>query len=41
MMLKITNLGFPGGSLVKNPPTSAGDEGSVLDPGRPHILWSN
>ena len=29
--------GFPGGSVVKNPPPGAGDMGSVLDPGRSHI----
>ena len=29
--------GFPGGSLVKNPPASAGDKGSILDPGRSHM----
>ena len=27
-------LGFPGGSVVKNLPTSAGDMGSIPDPGR-------
>ena len=27
-------LGFPGGSMVKNLPTSAGDAGSIPDPGR-------
>ena len=34
---KLTNLGFPGGSVVKNPPASAGDMG----PGRSHIPKSN
>ena len=29
-----TRLGFPGGSLVKNPPTNAGDAGSVPGSGR-------
>ena len=28
------NMGFPGGSVVKNPPVSAGDAGSLPDPGR-------
>ena len=28
--------GFPGGSVVKNPPASAGDTGSVLGLGRPY-----
>ena len=31
------NLGFPGGSMVKNPPANAGDLGSIPDPGRSHI----
>ena len=29
--------GFPSGSMVKNPPTSAGDMDSILDPGRPYM----
>ena len=33
--------GFPGGSVVKNPPANAGDMGSSPGPGRPHMLWSN
>ena len=28
------SLGFPGGSVVKNPPFSAGDAGSIPGPGR-------
>ena len=28
--------GFPGGLVVKNPPTSAGDAGSIPGPGRSH-----
>ena len=32
---------FPGGSVVKNPPTKAGDMGSVLDPGRSHMPRNN
>ena len=32
---------FPGGSVVKNPPASAGDTGSVPDLGRSHLLQSN
>jgi len=27
-------LGFPGGSAVKNPPSNAGDTGSILGLGR-------
>ena len=30
--------GFPGGSVVKNPPTSAIYSGSVPDVGRSHLL---
>ena len=30
----MNNLGFPGGSVVKNPPADAGDMGSVLGSGR-------
>ena len=26
--------GFPGGSVVNNPPVNAGDTGSIPDPGR-------
>ena len=33
--------GLPGGSLVKNPPANAGDTGSIPDPGRSHMPWSN
>ena len=34
-------LGFPGGSAVKNLPANAGDTGSILGPGRSHMLRSN
>ena len=30
----ITPMVFPGGSVVKNPPTNAGDVGSIPGPGR-------
>ena len=33
--------GFPGGSVVKNPPASAGDTGSTPGPGRSRMLQSN
>ena len=36
--VKILTLGFPGGTVVKNPPANAGDTGSSPDPGRSHIL---
>ena len=32
---------FFGGSVIKNPPANAGDRGSILDPGRSHILQSS
>ena len=32
---------FPGGAVVKNQPTNAGDTGSSPGPGRSHMLWSN
>ena len=33
--------GFPGGSVIKNPPAKAGDLGSISDPGRFYMLQSN
>ena len=30
--------GFPGGSVVKNPPSNAGHMGSIPGPGRSH-MW--
>ena len=33
--------GFPGGTVVRNPPANAGDTGSCPGPGRPHMLRSN
>ena len=32
---------FPGGAVVKNPPASAGDTGSIPGPGRSHMPRSN
>ena len=34
-------VGFPGGTVVKNPPANAGDTGSIPGPGRSHMLQSN
>ena len=34
-------LGFPGGSVVVNPPANAGDLGLILGLGRSHMLQSN
>ena len=31
---------FPGGTVVKNPPASAEDTGSIPGRGRSHMLWS-
>ena len=33
--------GFPGGTVVKNPPANAGDMGLSPGPGRSHKPWSN
>ena len=33
--------GFPGGSVAKNLPANAGDQGSIPDLGRSHMPWSN
>ncbi|XP_068400326.1 nucleolin-like isoform X3 [Eschrichtius robustus] len=38
---KVSGLGFPGGTVVKNPPADAGDTGSSPGPGRSHVPWSN
>ena len=39
--VKIIILGFPGGAVVKNPPSSAGDTGSSPGQGRSHMPRSN
>ena len=39
--LKYLLLGFPGGTVVKNPPANAGDMGSSPGPGRSHMPRSN
>ena len=35
------NVGFPGGSVVKNLPANAGDAGLIPGLGRPHKLQVN
>ena len=40
-LLEINWLGFPSGSVVKNPPLSAGDMGSIPDQGTFHRPQSN
>ena len=32
---------FPGGTVNKNPPASAGDTGLIPGPGRCHMPWGN
>ena len=39
--LKVRGLGFPGGTVVKNPPANAGDMGSSPGQGRSHMPQSN
>ena len=39
--LKTIFWGFPGGTVVKNPPANAGDTGSSPGPGRSHMPRSN
>ena len=36
-----TRVGFPGGTVVKNPPANAGDMGLSSGPGRSHMPRSN
>ena len=33
--------GFPGGSMIKNPPANVGNMGSTFNLGRSHVLRSN
>ena len=39
--LKTEVKGFPGGTVVKNPPANAGDTGSSPGPGRSHMPRTN
>ena len=39
--IKVVNGGFPGGTVVKNPPANAEDTGSSPGPGRSHMPQSN
>ena len=41
ILKKEKKLGFPGGTVVKNPPANAGDTGLSPGPGRSHMPWSN
>ena len=39
--IKIWSRGFPGGTVVKNPPANEGDTGLSPGPGRSHMPQSN
>ena len=39
--INICVWGFPGDTVVKNPPDNAGDTGSSPGLGRSHMPWSN
>ena len=41
LSLKTMSQGFPGGSVIKNPPANAGDTGWILGLGRSHMPQSN
>ena len=41
VIIKNKSQGFPGGSMVKNPPANAGDGGLIPDPVRSHMPGSN
>ena len=41
MKVKTTMRGFPGGTVVKNPPANTGDTGLSPGLGRSHMPWSN
>ena len=40
MTSNVNGLGFPGGTVVKNPPANAGDMGLSPGLGRSHMPWS-
>ena len=39
--INVYDKGFPGGSVVKNLPATAGDTGLIPDPGKSHMPHSN
>ena len=41
ILLEKCSEGFPGGSMVKNPPANAGDTGLILGLGRFHMTQNN
>ena len=40
-LFKSKSQELPGGTVVKNPPASAGDTGSIPGRGRFHVPWRN
>ena len=40
-LFKSKSQQFPGGAVVKNPPASAGDTGSIPGLGGLHVPWRN
>ena len=40
-LLNVKKLGFPVGTVVKQPPAGAGDAGLIPGLARLHLLWSN
>ena len=41
VFFKLRNVGFPGGAVVNNPPTNAGDTDSIPNLGGSHMPPSN
>ena len=41
LSVRSNEVDFPGGAVVKNPPSNAGDTGSIPGLGRSHIPQSN
>ena len=41
LFAKFYESGFPGGTVIKNPPANTGDTGSSPGPGRSHMSRSN
>ena len=39
--INVYDKGFPGGSVVKNLPATAGDTGLIPDPGKSHMTHGN
>ena len=41
LSIKNWDWDFPSGPVVRNVPANAGDTGSILGPGGPHVLWGS